>query len=121
MFPRIFESQLYLDYSKRSMVNRVREVILPLYSMLVKPHLEYCVQMSSVQERHRPVGMCPEEGHKNDARDGTISLQGQAERAGLWGDLMVALQYLKGAYKREGDRLYSRICCNRMRGNCFKL
>jgi len=27
--------------------------------------------VSSVQEIHGPVGVCPEEGHKNDARDGT--------------------------------------------------
>jgi len=36
---------------------------------------------SSVQERHGPVGRRPEEGHKNDPRDGTLLLGGQAERA----------------------------------------
>jgi len=30
---------------------------------------------SSVQERHGPVGACPEEGHKNDPRDVTLSLK----------------------------------------------
>ena len=29
-----------------------------------------------------PLGVCPEEGHKNDPRGGTSPLQGQAERAG---------------------------------------
>ena len=37
---------------------------------------------SSVQERQGPVRACPEEGHKNDPRDGTPPLQGQAERTG---------------------------------------
>ena len=31
---------------------------------------------SSVQERHGPVGACPEKGHKNDPRDGEPPLQG---------------------------------------------
>ena len=33
----------------------------------------------------------------------------------------MAFQYLKGAYKKDGDRLFSRACCYRTWGNGFKL
>jgi len=37
---------------------------------------------SLAQERYGPVGVHPEESHKNDPSDGTPLLEGQAERAG---------------------------------------
>ena len=39
----------------------------------------------------------------------------------LQGDLTAAFQYLQGGYKKEGDRLFSRVCCDRTRGNSFRL
>ncbi|KAK4816190.1 hypothetical protein QYF61_012655 [Mycteria americana] len=96
---------------KRSVARRPREVILSLYSALMRPHLEYCVQPWGPQ-------------HKKD-RD----LLKQAERVGLfslekrrlWGDFTAAFQYLKGAYRKDREGLFIREFSDRMKGNGFKL
>ena len=39
------------------------------------------------------------------------------EKRRLRGDLTAALQYLKGAYKQEGNQLFERVDNSRTRGN----
>ena len=39
----------------------------------------------------------------------------------LWGDLIEAFQYLKGAYKQEEDQLFSQSGSDRTRQNGFKI
>ena len=41
------------------------------------------------------------------------------EKIRLHGDLIADFQYLRECYKKEGDGLFSRICCDRTRGNSF--
>ena len=96
-------------------------MILPLCSAL-HPDVE-----SSVQERHGAVATHPEESHKSDPRDGTLLLCGEAERAGILQPEEEKAQGrldsgLKGwGQKKEGDRLFSRVCYDRTRGNGFGL
>ena len=43
------------------------------------------------------------------------------EKRRLRGDLRATFQYLEGSYRKEGDRLFSRVCDDRKRRQGFKL
>jgi len=43
------------------------------------------------------------------------------EKRKLWGHLIAAFQYLKGTYRKDRDKLFSRACCDRSRGSGFNL
>lgn len=91
-------------------------MILPLHSVLVKPYLD--VQLS-VQQRHRPAGVYPEKSNKMIQGIEHHSYKKSIRELELF-SLIAAFQYLKGGYKKEVDRLLSRLCCGRTRVNSFK-
>jgi len=43
------------------------------------------------------------------------------EKGRLWGDFIAAFQYLKGAYRKDEEGLFTRVCSDRTRGNGSKL
>ena len=56
--------------------------------------------------------------YKDRLRDlGLFSLEKRRPQ----GDLMAAFQYLKEGYKKEGDRIFSKVWCDRTKGNGSKL
>ena len=67
---------------KRSATSRSREVILPLCSALMKPHLEHCIQILSPQYRRDLLEHDQRRATETIRRSGTPLLRGQAERAG---------------------------------------
>jgi len=43
------------------------------------------------------------------------------EKRRLQDNLIATFQYLKGAYRKDGENLFSKACCDRTRSNGFKL
>ncbi|GAB0181777.1 hypothetical protein GRJ2_000643000 [Grus japonensis] len=112
---------------KRSITSRSREVILPLYSTLMRPYLEYCIQLWGPQykrdmellERVQRWAMKMIQGLEHLSCEDRLRGLGLfiLEKRRLWGDL----HYLKGAYRKAGEGLFIRECSDRTRGNGFKL
>ena len=93
------------------MANRVREVNVCLCTALVRTHLEYCFQAWGPQHKkdvelsewvqRRAMRMIRGLVHFSyEERLRELSLF-DLEKRRLWGDLIVALQYLKGDCKQE--------------------
>ena len=109
---------MMLDYTNKGITSRDKDVIIPLYSALVRPHLAYCAQFWStlyrkdvdrlerVQRRAtkmiQGLGSLPCEERLRELS--LFSLEKRRPRVGH----LTMFQYLKGCYKEDGDFLFTR-------------
>jgi len=106
-------------------------VTIPLYSVLVQPHLEYCVELwvsqlkrdvkalECVQRRARELvkGL---EGMSCEEQLSTSGLSG-LEKSRLRDDLIALCSFLRRGSREEGAELFSLGSRDRMHGNGSKL
>uniref|UniRef100_A0A8C5QYE7 Reverse transcriptase domain-containing protein n=1 Tax=Leptobrachium leishanense TaxID=445787 RepID=A0A8C5QYE7_9ANUR len=115
----------------RGIRSRKREVLMPLYRALVRPHLEYCVQywrpylqkdidiLERVQRRTtKMVYDLKEKSYQERLNDlNMYSLEKRRDR----GDMIETFKYVKGIHKVEEGSICKRKQSSKTRGHSLRL
>ncbi|PKU43585.1 reverse hypothetical protein [Limosa lapponica baueri] len=125
------QARRMLGCIKKIITSRDKELIIPLCSVLFRPHLQYCVQFWSLLHKkvvdrlevaqRRGAKMIKGLGsHLYEERLRELGLF-SLEKRRLKGNLITMFQFLKGGYKEDGDSLFTRGHMEKMRSNGYKL
>ncbi|EMP36996.1 hypothetical protein UY3_05797 [Chelonia mydas] len=125
------KSNIILGYIKRSVVSMTQGVILLLYSMLIRPQLEYCVQVwvphfridvDKLEEVQRRATKMIKD-LENTIYEGRLKKIGlfSTEKRRLRGDMITVFKYIEGCCKEEGEKLFPLTSQDRTRSNGLKL
>ncbi|KAJ7414394.1 hypothetical protein BTVI_41216 [Pitangus sulphuratus] len=105
-----WKTSAILGCINKGITSRDKEVIILLYLVLARPHLECCVHLWSLLLKKVVEG--PEKGHKDDQ---SLSCEERLRELGLFslenrwfrGDLMTMFRYLKGNNKDDEYSLFT--------------
>ncbi|XP_066035402.1 triadin isoform X33 [Chamaea fasciata] len=120
-----------LGCTKSRVVSTSKEMIHSLYSALVRPHLDYCVQDWEPQhnkdvdvlEQAQEGAIKSSTGLEHISYEDKLREMGQfsLEKRRVRGYLITVFQYLKGACKTAKEGVLASACSDKTRENGFKL